>query len=104
MRIKVLGIAGKPILATELRELTGPVGQDERAPFVCKRSVKRPVRPVHSPTHKPAPGKLVIARSIEAEGALEAGRRKRGTGDGAAHKKEIGLVLLPPDELAACDK
>src|SRR4051812_845504 len=103
MRVKVLGIPGKPILATNLRELAGPVGQHKRAALVRERSVKGTICAIRSPAHKPAAGKLVIRGCIEPESALKACPYKSWTGKGYTGG-EIGLILLPPNELTASHK
>src|SRR5262249_16996723 len=73
VRIEVLRVAGKPILAAQLRELAGPVSQHQRTAFVCERGIKGTVRTVHASTDKPAAGELVVRRRVKAEGALKAG-------------------------------
>src|SRR5947209_14341917 len=103
MRVKVLRVTRKPILATELRELAGPVRQHKRTALICQSRVKRPVRLVHTTADKPAPGKLIIARCVKTEGALKASPHKSRTGNCGAGR-DVRLVLLPPDELTTRDK
>src|SRR5215470_5990555 len=62
--------------------------------------IKRPVRRVHTATKEPATGKLVVGRGVEPEGALETWRSIRRASDRHA-SGERGLILSPPDELAA---
>src|SRR5947207_2557971 len=100
MRIKVFRIACKSVLAPELYELAGPIGQHQRATFVGQGGIGGAVGIIKASTKEPAAGELVICRSIEAECALESKRRVRRTGEGQTDQHG-GLVLLPPDELAA---
>src|SRR5438270_501947 len=100
MRIKVFRVARKSVLSPKLCELAGPVGQHQGAAFISQRGIGGAVGIIKASTKEPAACELVIRRSIEAEGALEPRRRVRRTGKGQADQQG-GLVLLPPDELAA---
>src|SRR5712692_2849498 len=98
--IEVFPITGQSVLAADLREFAGPVGQHQRSSFVIQMCIERPVRIIDACSDEPAAGKLVIARSIKAECALKAGRGIQRAGDQRA-REEPGLLLLSPDELAA---
>src|SRR5579859_2572451 len=103
MRVKVLGVTRKPILAAELRKFAGPVRQHKRPALIGQRGVKGPVRLIDSSADKPAPGKLIIARCVKSESALKTSPHERRTYNRCAGC-DVGLVLLPPDKLAARNK
>src|SRR5947199_9376302 len=100
MRIKVFRVACESVLAPELCELAGPIGQHQGAAFVGQGGIGGAVGIIKASTKEPAAGELVIRRSIEAECALESKPRIRRTGESQADHQG-GLVLLPPGELAA---
>ena len=85
VRLDVIGIVRETILSANLAKFARPIRENNRAAFVCKRSVTGPVGPVEATTHEPAACQLVLAGRIEAECPL------------------FGWKLLPltPDELVA---
>ena len=97
--IEVFPITGQSVLAADLREFAGPVGQHQRPSFVIQMCIERPIRIIHTCSDEPAAGKLVIARSIKAKRTLKAGRGIQRAGDQGTGE-EPGLLLLSPDELA----
>src|SRR5215471_15495455 len=73
MGVKVFRIARKSVLATELSELAGPVGQYHRAALIREGSVRGAIGIVKAPSEEPAARDLIISRSIETKRPLEPG-------------------------------
>src|SRR5215468_6448509 len=100
MGIKVFRISRKSVLAANLCEFAGPVGQNQRATFVRQSSIGGAVGIVVPAAKEPATGKLIIGGTIKPKSPLEPRSRWRRARE-AYHAR---LVLLPPDEFATRDK
>src|SRR5204862_6660342 len=61
------GVLSAAILAADLTELAGPVGQERRPAGVPERRIDTPLRPVIAAAGEPPPGELVFATRIHAE-------------------------------------
>src|SRR5260370_16907993 len=70
--IEVFPITGQSVLAADLREFTGPVGQHQRPSFVIQMCIERPVRLIHARSDEPAAAKQLNPPSIKPQIPLEA--------------------------------
>src|SRR5581483_246520 len=68
--VAVLGVACETVLATDLAEFAGPVGQSGCKSLVGESGQPAPVRPVKTRAGKPAPRKLVVSGSVKPERTL----------------------------------
>src|SRR5579884_2817257 len=88
MTVPVLGVVRETILAANLAELAGPIGQGGGEAFVGQIGEAAAIRIVKAAAAEPPPAKLIITRRVEAEGTLFGGK----------------LMALAPYELASSDE
>ena len=89
MGIAAFGVARETVLAPDLAEFTGPVGQHAGGAAIHQGGVARPVGAVVTTADRPTPIEPVIRGRVKAEGALDGGWLLASTPDELGPREEI---------------
>src|SRR5438105_1087787 len=91
--LEISGVLCEPVLPANLTEFAWPIGEHGGHSVIFLKHVARAFGPVISAADKPATAKLIVSRSIHAEGTLQA-RQNHGR----------QLLALAPDQLRPSNK